>query len=221
MTFNFAIIAEYLPTLLIGLVSTIKFVSLAIIFGLIIGFFLSLCRSSKNKVIYWCSTIFIDIFRGTPVLVQLFWFYYCFPLFIGIQLEGFTSVCLSLTLYFSAISCESFRAGIKSIDSQQYDACIALGMNSIQRAIFVILPQSVLRSIPNLASNIVSLFKESALISAVGLAELMYVSQNIANSTGKPIEILTASAALYFIVAFPFTRLAMFAEKKLNKIISV
>ncbi len=215
MDLDFSFLVDYSDVLLKGLLTTLEFVGIAAVLGLIWGFILSLGRMSSIKIVYGIATIYVEFFRGTPVLVQLFWVFFCQPLFLGVELTGFASAIVALTLYSGAIISESFRAALKSIESVQHDASIALGLPTSTRILFVILPQALLRAIPNLLSNVVSLFKESALVSAVGMADLMYVGQNIANNVTRPIEILTAVALIYFAVGFPLTRAVSMVEKRL------
>ena len=219
MELDFSFLIDYTDVLLKGLLTTLQFVAIAVILGLIWGFILSVGRISSNKIVYGITTVYVEFFRGTPVLVQLFWVFFCLPLFLGIDLGGFVSAIIALTLYSGAITSESFRAALKSIERVQFDASIALGISRTTRTVFVILPQVVLRAIPNLLSNVVSLFKESALVSAVGMADLMYVGQNIANNVARPIEILSAVALIYFAIGFPLTRAVSYVEKRLLKII--
>ncbi|WP_420583657.1 amino acid ABC transporter permease [Ruegeria sp.] len=219
MELDFSFLLEYSGVLWRGLLTTLQFVGLAVILGLIWGFILSMARTSTNPFLYWTSTIYVEFFRGTPVLVQLFWIFFCLPLFLGLELSGFASAVIALSLYSGAITSESFRAALKSIENSQFDACTALGLPSGVRTIYVILPQAVLRAIPNLLSNVVSLFKESALVSAVGMADLMYVGQNIANNVARPIEILTAVAIIYFCIGFPLTRAVSMVEGRLLKVV--
>ena len=219
MELDFLFLLDYTGVLWRGLLTTLQFVVLAILLGLIWGFVLSLARTSSNPLLYWVSTIYVEFFRGTPVLVQLFWVFFCLPLFLGVNLSGFASAVIALTLYSGAITSESFRAALKSIERSQFDACTALGLPGSVRTLYVTLPQAVLRAIPNLLSNTVSLFKESALVSAVGMADLMYVGQNIANSEARPIEILTTIALIYFIIAFPLTRAVSMVEARLLKVV--
>jgi polar amino acid transport system permease protein len=101
------------------------------------------------------------------------------------------------------------------------DACIALGLPRRVQVVSVVLPQAVLRAVPTLLSNCISLFKESALVSAVGMADLMFIGQNISNNTARPIEVLTAVALIYFVIAFPLTRLVTRVEKGMLKKLAV
>ena len=219
MGLDFTFLIEYSGVLWAGLLTTLQFVGLAVVLGLVWGFILSLGRTSSNLVFYWIATIYVEFFRGTPVLVQLFWIFFCLPLFLGVELSGFASAVIALSLYSGAITSESFRASLKSIEASQFDACTALGLPPWVRTVHVVLPQAVLRAIPNLLSNVVSLFKESALVSAVGMADLMYVGQNIANNVTRPIEILTAVALIYFCIGFPLTRAVSLAESRLLKVV--
>nr|WP_242001328.1 amino acid ABC transporter permease [Achromobacter spanius] len=157
----------------------------------------------------------MELFRGTPLLIQLFWVFFCFPVVFGIDVPPYVSVLLALTLYMTAITSETFRGALKSIPSEQHDACVALGLASWDKTLFVVFPQALLRGIPPLLSNVVSLFKESALISSVGIADLMFVGQNISNSTARPVEFLSAVAVIYFLVAFPLTRLVGVIEARM------
>lgn len=219
MELDFSFLIEYSGVLWAGLVTTLEFVGIAVVLGLVWGFILSIGRTSSNLVLYWLTTVYVEFFRGTPVLVQLFWIFFCLPLFLGVELSGFTSAVIALSLYSGAITSESFRASLKSIEMSQFDACTALGLPAHVRTLFVILPQAILRAIPNLLSNVVSLFKESALVSAVGMADLMYVGQNIANNIARPIEILTAVALIYFAIGFPLTRAVTLVEGRLLRVI--
>jgi polar amino acid transport system permease protein len=124
-----------------------------------------------------------------------------------------------MSLYMGAVTSETFRASMKSIPREQHDACIALGLLPLAKVTRVILPQTILRAVPTLLSNTVTLLKESALVSAVGMSDLMYVGQNIATRTFHPVEILTTVALIYFAIAFPLTRAVTLVERKiLNKI---
>ncbi len=214
-SFDFGIILEYWDVLVLGLLSTLQFVGICIVLGVLWGFLLSLARISTNPILHWTSTVYVEFFRGTPVLVQLFWIFFCLPLLLGLDLSGFTSSIIALTLYTGAITSESFRSSLKSIEKDQHDACTALGLGAVTKVTYVIFPQALLRAIPNLLSNVVSLFKESALVSAVGMADLMYIGQNIANQEAKPVEILTAVAVLYFLVGFPLARAVSMVETRL------
>lgn len=204
---------DYRFALLQGLGNTLYFTALGLLFGLTLGFLTSVARHAGHPVLRVIATAYVEIFRGTPVLIQLFWFFFCLPALLGVDIGNVFSTVLTLTLYMGAISSESFRAALKSIGSEQRDACVALGLPARVSVPFVVLPQTILRAVPTLLSNTVTLFKESALVSAVGMADLMYQGQMIADSTARPIEILTATALIYFIIAFTLTRIVTYYEQ--------
>jgi len=214
VSIDFSIVLPHWLPLLQGLGVTALITGTCAVLGSLCGFAMSLARSSPMRVLCWPASLYVEFFRGTPLLIQLFWVYFCLPIVFGISLRPITAVGITLVFYMTAMTCETFRGALKSIEREQYDACTALGLNGRVRVLYVVFPQVVLRAIPPLLSNVVALFKESALISSVGVADLMFVGDNLSNSTARPIEFLTAVALIYFAVAFPFTRLVGVVEKR-------
>ncbi|WP_181150063.1 amino acid ABC transporter permease [Ensifer aridi] len=221
MSFNFAVVLKFREALLLGLWTTLKLTLICIVLGCVLGFLLALARTSKSAILRGVSGVYVEFFRGTPVLVQLFWIFFCLPLILGVELSNMASGIIALTLYMGAISSETFRASLKSVGREQLDACVALGLSPWVRTTSVVLPQAVLRAAPTLLSNCVSLFKESALVSAVGMADLMFVGQNISNNTARPVEVLTVVALIYFVIAFPLTRAVTVVEQRILKRLAV
>ncbi|MGF6961394.1 amino acid ABC transporter permease [Paraburkholderia youngii] len=214
MYLDFSAVFPYWLVLLKGLGLTIAFTSSCAVIGSLAGFVLSLLRMSPNRLLKGATTLYVEFFRGTPLLIQLFWVFFCFPVVFRVDIPPYVSVVISLTLYMAAITSETFRGALKSISAEQHDACTALSLTPQAKILYVVFPQALLRAIPPLLSNVVSLFKESALISSVGVADLMFVAQNISNSTAKPVEFLTTVAIIYFLVAFPLTRLVGVVESR-------
>ena len=214
MTFNFGIVLRFKEALFLGLLTTLKLTLICIVLGGALGFLIGLARSSKSRFLHPIASFYVEFFRGTPVIVQLFWIFFCLPLVLGMDLSNLTSSVIALTLYMGAITSETFRASLKTIGREQFDACIALGLPRLTQITNVVLPQALLRAVPTLLSNCVSLFKESALVSAVGMADLMFVGQNISNNTGHPVEVLSAVALIYFVIAFPLTRAVTGVEQR-------
>ena len=214
---DFTAVFFFWDVLLKGLALTLAITLSCALAGSLAGFLISLLRISKSRLLSWPSSLYVEFFRGTPLLIQLFWVFFCFPVVLGISMSPYVSVFIALTLYMAAITSETFRGALKSIAADQHDACTALGLTSRVKVIYVIFPQALLRSVPPLLSNVVSLFKESALISSVGVADLMFVGQNISNSTARPVEFLSAVAVIYFLVAFPLTRLVGVVEARMLK----
>ncbi|WP_092750928.1 amino acid ABC transporter permease [Rhizobium aethiopicum] len=221
MTLDFSILLRFENALLLGLWMTIKLTLICIVLGCSLGFLVGLARTSRNLALRAVAGGYVEFFRGTPVLIQLFWIFFCLPLLLGVELSNLASGVIALTLYMGAITSETFRASLKSIGREQLDACVALGLPNRVRVVNVVLPQAVLRAIPTLLSNCVSLFKESALVSAVGMADLMFVGQNISNNTARPVEVLTIVALIYFIIAFPLTRAVSLIEGRILKKLAI
>ena len=217
MTLDFSILLRFEHALLLGLWMTVKLTVICIVLGCSLGFLVGLARTSRSLALRAVSGVYVEFFRGTPVLIQLFWIFFCLPLILGVELSNFASGAIALTLYMGAITSETFRASLKSIGPEQLDACVALGLPRRVQVMSVVLPQAVLRAIPTLLSNCVSLFKESALVSAVGMADLMFVGQNISNNTARPVEVLTVVALIYFVIAFPVTRVVTLVESRILK----
>lgn len=215
MSLDFHVLLKFQSALALGLWTTVKLTLICIVLGCSLGFFVGLARSSNSLLLRTVSSIYVEFFRGTPVLIQLFWIFFCLPLILGTELSNLASGIIALTLYMGAITSETFRASLKSIGREQLDACVALGLPKRVQVLNVILPQAVLRAIPTLLSNCVSLFKESALVSAVGMADLMFVGQNISNNTARPVEVLTVVALIYFVIAFPLTRAVSLIESRI------
>lgn len=213
--FSFGFILDYWSALLVGLATTLKLTIICVVLGMLLGFALSLMRTSQNRLLHVIGTFYVECFRGTPVLIQIFWIFFCLPIVLHVELGSLASAIIALSLYMGAISCETFRAAMKSIAREQHDACVALGLVPTAKITHVIFPQTILRAIPTLLSNTVSLFKESSLVSAVGMSDLLYVGQNIATRTFHPVEILTTVAFIYFAIAFPLTRAVTVVEQRL------
>ncbi|NNU63884.1 amino acid ABC transporter permease (plasmid) [Rhizobium indicum] len=221
MTLDFSILLRFEHALLLGLWMTLKLTVICIVLGCSLGFLVGLLRTSRNLALRAISSLYVEFFRGTPVLIQLFWIFFCLPLILGVELSNLASGVIALTLYMGAITSETFRASLKSIGQEQLDACVALGLPRRSQVMNVVLPQAVLRAIPTLLSNCVSLFKESALVSAVGMADLMFVGQNISNNTARPVEVLTVVALIYFVIAFPLTRAVSLVEGRILKKLAI
>ena len=221
MSLDFSVLLRFQEALALGLWTTIKLTLICIVLGCSLGFLVGLARTAPSVIVRGIASVYVEFFRGTPVLIQLFWIFFCLPLILGVELSNLASGVIALTLYMGAITSETFRASLKSVGREQMDACIALGLPRRVQVTNVILPQAVLRAVPTLLSNCVSLFKESALVSAVGMADLMFVGQNISNNTARPVEVLTIVALIYFAIAFPLTRAVTLVEGRILKKLAI
>ncbi|WP_439629258.1 amino acid ABC transporter permease [Shinella sp.] len=221
MALDFSVLLRFQEALALGLWTTVKLTLICMVLGCTLGFLVGLARTAPSVILRGIASVYVEFFRGTPVLIQLFWIFFCLPLILGVELSNLASGVIALTLYMGAITSETFRASLKSIGREQLDACVALGLPKRAQILNVILPQAVLRAVPTLLSNCVSLFKESALVSAVGMADLMFVGQNISNNTARPVEVLTIVALIYFAIAFPLTRAVTLIEGRILKKLAI
>ena len=213
MDLDFHVVWTFSGALAQGLRLSVTLTVVCMALGSLLGALLALERTSGSLWLSLPATAYVELLRGTPVLIQLFWVFFCLPLVIGFEPSNFASGVIALSLSMGAITAETFRAALRSISRDQKDACAALGLSRWARTRYVVLPQALLRATPVLLSNTITLFKESALVSAVGLADLMFIGGNISNSVGRPIEVLTSVAAIYFVIAFPLTRVVTRVEK--------
>ena len=202
MDFNFII--EELPYLLQGCVMTIQLTVITLILGTFLGIVLAFCKISKIKVVNIFATFYTWIFRGTPLLLQLYFFYYALP-HMGITLTPFTAAILGLSLNCGAYMAEIIRGGIIAIDKGQFEASKALGFTYFQTMRKIILPQTVRIIIPPVGNEFIAILKDTSLVSVISMAELMRKSSLIASSTFKYSEIYFSAACIYLLLTTVFT----------------
>lgn len=202
---DFGVVTPFFGTFAEGLGYTLQIAIITIVLGLLLGIVVAAARLSSVLAVRSLTTVYVEVMRGTPLLVQLFWFYYALPIVTGIQLPAFETVVLALTLNVGAFYGEAFRSGIQAIPREQVETADVLGLNYVQRMRFVIVPQAFRIVLPVLISISVSLFKDTSLVSVLGVNELMYTSRTISTDTYRPLEVYTTAAIIYFIVAFPVT----------------
>lgn len=212
---DFSFLATYQAVLLKGLWYTILFTVITIVSGLIVGLIIAMARLSPYRLVQLPFQAVVEVFRCTPLLVQLVWFYYALPVILGIELSAAMAAFLTLTLYGASFYSEIIRAGIVSIDAGQREAAQALGMRQGQAMRRIILPQALKRMIPPLMNQSILQLKNTSLISVLALPDLLYQGQLIAHEIYKPLEVYTTIAVLYFAVLFPATLLARFYERRL------
>ncbi len=212
---DFSYLSTYHAVLLKGLGYTLLFTVATIVSGLLVGLIIGLARLSPYRVVRLPFAALVEVFRCTPLLVQLVWFYYALPVILGIELSAAMAGFLALTLYGASFYTEVIRAGIVSIDSGQREAAQALGMRRVQVMRRIVLPQAFKRMIPPLMNQSILQLKNTSLISVLALPDLLYQGQLIAHEIYKPLEVYTTIAVIYFAVLFPATILARWYEGRL------
>lgn len=191
---------DALPILMMGLKMTIQLTTLAVLFGSIIGLFVGLGKMSRISLIKIPSVIYIEFFRGSPLLVQLFLIYFGLPQVVGHPIDKFWSAVIVLSLNSGAYCAEIFRAGIQSIEKGQMEAARSLGMSHVQAMRYVILPQAFKRVIPPLGNEFIAMMKDTSLVSVIGLAELARSGQLYISTTYKAFQIWFLVAIFYIIM---------------------
>ncbi len=214
---EFGVVWSYLPTLFEGLLLTLEITVLSIAFGMLLGILVAAARLSGSLLIRIPVTGYIEVMRGTPVLVQLIWIFYVLPILAGIKLSGLESAVVAFSLNLGAFYGEAFRAGIQSVPKEQVETAEVLGLTYPQRMRYVVLPQAARNVLPVLLSISVNLFKDTSLVSALGVSDLMFLGESVATNVFRPLEILTTVALIYFLVAFPITILVRRLELHLNR----
>jgi len=214
-TWDFKIVLDSLPLLLRGLVVTVELWVVALAVGLSLGLAVSLARISARAWLNGPAIAYVEIFRNTPVLVQLIWFYYAFPIVLGQQLSPFTAAALGLTLNTSAYSAEIFRGGILSIARGQWEGARAIGMTRAMTMRRIILPQVMRRMLPAFTNRAIELAKVTSLASLLAVNEIMYEGRLISSTYYRPLEVLTVVALMYFLLIYPGSYLAARLERRL------
>jgi len=214
---DFATILRDWDLLARGVRLTLALWAVAYALGLAGGLLLGLARISGRSALDWPATAWIEIFRNTPVLVQLVWFYYAFPVLTGLQMSGFAAAALGLTLNTSAYAAEIFRGGIASIARGQWEAGRALGMTRARLMRRIVLPQAVRRMVPAFTNRAVELGKVTSIASVIAVQELMYEARLLSANTFRPLEVFTVVAFLYFMAIYPMTLLSYRLEARLGR----
>lgn len=176
---------------------------------------MALLKLSKNKLILTVASLYTWIIRGTPMLLQLFFFYYGLP-FVGIKLEPMSAAIIGLSLNSGAYMAEIIRGGILSVDKGQFEACKALGFTYGQTMRRVILPQTIRVLIPSVGNEFITMLKDTSLVSAIAMEELMRAAQQVYSSNFRPMEPFFVAACIYLALTTVFTTLFSIWEKKLS-----
>jgi len=195
----------------------------------VLGLFGGLGRLSKNKFVKWITTLYVELVRGIPLMVQLIWWYYAFPAIVkdlgrdfnigfltDYRAPAIPMAILGLTFCYGAYMSEIYRAGIQSIPKGQTEAALSLGMTRFQSLRFIIIPQAVRVILPPMGNEFIALLKDSSLVSVVAVADLTRRGHEIMSRTYKPIETWVMVALLYLILTLFSARVITFLEKKLK-----
>ena len=214
MTFDWSVVWQHRGELLDGALLTVLLTFLTMLFAIPAGIVLALMRLSQSKPLAAASACFVEFFRNLPLILVVYWAFYVMPVAVGIEFSAFTTGLVALCLNVSAYNSETFRAGINSIRKGQMEAAIAVGMSRWQAMRQIIIPQAWRRVLPVLASTWVSLFKDTSLVSVIAVGELAHTALQIRSQTFRVLEMLTAMAAIYWLMGYPQAKLVDWIHRK-------
>ncbi|MFB1527143.1 ABC transporter permease subunit [Staphylococcus aureus] len=209
-------ISKYGSFFLKGIKITILISLIGVALGSILGAFVALMKLSKIKIISWIASIYIEILRGTPMLVQVFIVFFGITAALGLDISALVCGTIALVINSSAYIAEIIRAGINAVDKGQMEAARSLGLNYRQTMKRVIMPQAIKNILPALGNEFVTLIKESSIVSTIGVGEIMFNAQVVQGISFDPFTPLLVAAALYFVLTFVLTRIMNMIEGRLN-----
>ena len=209
-------IMEFLPFMLKGSVLTVELFVLTLVLSLPLGLPFALGSNSRFKPLSFLCKVYVWIFRGTPLLLQLFFFYFFFPLKLGVKISAFTAVVLKYVLNYAAYFAEIYRGGINSIDRGQYEAAHALGLSRGQTMRDIILPQTMKAILPPTVNEAITLVKDTALASTLAVTDLMKATTSAVNRMTDMTPFFFA-AIIYLIMTFVLTLIAGKLEKYFSR----
>lgn len=208
------VIINSLPYLWEGLQVTLKVFIIAIILGFVIGLFFALLRLSPIAILNWIAKIFVDVIRGTPILVQLFFFYFGLNSLDFVSFDRETAGIITVAINAGAYYTEIIRSGIQSLDKGQDEAARSLGLTGAQSMRYIILPQSFRRMLPTFTNQAIISLKDTSLLSVIGIADLTQKGQVQIAATFKAFEIWITVGIMYFIVIYLLSLLSSFLERR-------
>ena len=198
-----------------GLTGTLCLAAITVLCGTVLGTLLAIMRRSRIKPFQWFIQFYVWVLRGTPILLQLYFFWIFLPRATGIKIPDSTCIIIALIVNASSYVSEIIRAGIQAVDIGQTEAARSLGMTARNTMTKIILPQAVKNILPSLANEFVSLVKESAILSFIGVIDIMFTANTVKNATYDSFGPYLFAAAIYFVLTFTLSKLVGLLEKKM------
>ena len=214
MTFDMNLVVNSFPLLLIGAGVTIQITVLSTAIGFVIGLIVGVARISNLRVLRMLAEVYVEFFRGTPLLVQIFLFYFALPVITGQRIDPFIAAISACGINSGAYVAEIFRAGIQSVDEGQMEAGRSLGMTWLQTMRYIIVPQAFKRVIPPLGNEFIAMLKDSSLVSVIGFEELTRRGQLIIAKTYGSFEIWMSVAVIYLVMTLTISRFVAYLERR-------
>jgi len=210
-------IHSVLPQFYAATLMTLKISSIGIVFSILLGLICSVISTYQVRTLNKIVKIYIEVSRNTPLLIQLFFLYYGLPK-IGIKLDGFTCGVIGLTFLGGSYMAEAFRAGLQSVAQGQIDSARSVGLNAVQVFQYVVFPQALSLSIPAIGANCLFLIKESSVLSAIAVVELLFVTKDLIGMDYKTTEALFLLILAYLIILLPVSALTSYLEYRSRKV---
>lgn len=204
---------RYFPYIVGGALTTLELTALALAISVVLGLIAALCKRSTHAVFRAPATIYIEVLRGTPALLQIFIVYFGLTSF-GLKLEPFPAAVITLGLMGGAYLAEVFRAGIESVDRGQIEAAISLGMRPPNTMRRIVLPQALVVTWPPFTNFVVGLIKDTSLALTITVPEIMYRSYDAASQSFRSMEIYSMAGIIYLAICYPLSRVAKHLESK-------
>lgn len=209
------LIVKYKYYYLTGMKITLLLSLLSLIIGSILGSLISSLKLSKIKFLRIIASIYIELIRGTPMMVQIAIVYFGSFVIMGVNMDGFLAALIAVSLNSAAYVAEIIRSGIQSIDKGQVEASRSLGISEKQTMRHIILPQAIKNILPALGNEFITLIKETAVASTIGVADLMFASKIVQSNSFQPFNPLIIVAGIYFIFTFTLSQLLGILERRL------
>jgi len=213
MTFDFHVIIEAIPQLRTGLVNTLYLTFFGILLSSILGIICAILRISKNIIIRTLLAIYVEIFRNTPIIAQIFYLYFVLPT-VGIKVSAFNCGLIALVLHFNAYNIDVFRSGLEAVPFGLHEAGKALSFTYFQQLKLIIIPIALRICLPALVNNYVAVLKNTAYVSIIGVAELTFVAGDIVADDFTFMEMYSTISMLYILLVFGLTGILRIIEKR-------
>ena len=217
MQFNFDLVVNSFPLLLVGAGVTIKITALSVALGVVIGLFVGIARISRLRILRVLAAVYVDFFRGTPLLVQIFLVYFALPVITGQRVDPFVAAIGSCGINSGAYVAEIVRSGIMSIDKGQMEAGRSLGLSSGQTMKLIIMPQAFKNVLPALINEMIVLLKETSIIGYIGMTDITKAATLVQSRTYEAFVPLIAAAVFYWVLVTILTYFMGKLERRLRK----
>ena len=212
---SWAYTLEILPVLAHAAIVTIEATVISFVIALVLGLLLAVLRMS-GPVVGWFTSAFVELVRSTPLLIQIFFIFFVLPRF-GITLDAFTAGIIALSLHYGCYCSEVYRAGLEAVPRGQWEACTALNLNSWNTFKNIILPQAIPPIVPALGNYLVALFKDTPLLSAIAVAELVQTAKNLGSETFRYNEPMTIVGLIFLVMSLVSAAGIRWLEQRLNR----